>query len=163
MEITVEMPSDPELLRALMTDTRFHDAAALIEGMESGTVPFRELNDAAARIQASAGTSGTLERYALDLWAATRNPTEFGIEIDGVDMARLVQSGASPRGMSMLLRAARVAAWLADRTEVIPEDLHTVFEPVIAHRIFFTPIYEMRRPEIAGRLMARTLGAVTSP
>ena len=163
MEITVEMPADPALLGALMTDTRYHDAASLIEEMEPGTVPFRELDEAASRIQASVETSETLERYALDLWAATRNPAELDFEIDGVDTARLVQAGASPRGMSMLLRAARVAAWLAGRTEVLPEDIHTVFEPAVAHRIFFTPVYEMRRSEIAGRLMARILETVASP
>ena len=65
--------------------------------------------------------------------------------------------------MSMLLRAARVAAWLAGRTEVVPEDIHTVFEPAVAHRVFFTPIYEMRRSEIAGRLMAGILETVASP
>ena len=163
MEISVEMPTEPPLLRALMTDTRFHDAAALVAEMEPGTVPFRELNDAASHIQASVGTSETLQHYALDLWAATRNPAESGIEIEGVDVTRLVQSGASPRGMSMLLRAARVAAWLAGRTEVVPEDIHAVFEPSVAHRIFFTPIHEMRRPEIAGRLIAKILETVASP
>ena len=163
MEITVEMPADRAQLRALMTDARYHDAAALIEEMEPGAVPFRELNEAAGQIQAVVETSETLQRYALDLWAATRDPTEFGIEIEGVDIARLVQAGASPRGMSMLLRAARVAAWLEGRTEVVPEDLHTVFEPAVAHRVFFTPIYEMRRTEIAGRLMARILESVASP
>ena len=163
MEITVEMPSDPELLGALMTDTRYHDAAALIEEMEPGTVPFRELNEAAARIQSAVGTSGTLQRYVLDLWTATRNPAELDIEIEGVDTTALVQAGASPRGMSMLLRAARVAAWLAGRSEVVPEDLHTVFEPTVAHRIFFTPLYEMRRSEIAGRLAEGILETVASP
>ena len=163
MEITVEMPADPALMRALMSDARYHDAAALIEEMEPGTVPFRELDEAAARIQASVTTSATLQQYALDLWAATRSPAEHGIEIEGVDTARLVQAGASPRGMSMLLRAARVAAWLAGRTEVLPEDIHTVFEPAVAHRVFLTPIYEMRRSEIAGRLMAGILETVASP
>ena len=163
MEITVETPAEPAQLRALMTDTRYHDAAALIDEMEPGAVPFRELNDAAARIQSSVETSGTLQRYALDLWAATRNPADIGIEIEGVDTSRLVQAGASPRGMSMLLRAARVAAWLADRTEVVPEDVHVVFEPAVAHRIFFSPIHEMRRAEIAGRLVAGILETVASP
>ena len=163
MEITVEMPGDPVLLRALMADTRYHDAAALIGEMEPGTVPFRELNEAAARIQASVRTSETLLRYALDLCAATRNPVELGIEIEGVDTERLVQAGTSPRGMSMLLRAARVSAWLAGRSEVVPEDLHTVFEPAVAHRVFFTPIYEMRRSEISARFMAGILEAVASP
>ena len=163
MEITVEMPGDPALLRALMADTRYHDAASLIEEMAPGTVPYRELNDVSARIQASVRASETLLRYALDLCAATRNPVELGIEIEGVDAARLVQAGTSPRGMSMLLRAARVAAWLAGRSEVFPEDLHAVFEPALAHRVFFTPVYEMRRSEIAGRFMRRILESVPSP
>ena len=163
MEITIEMPDDPALLRALMTDTRYHDVDTLVERMEPGIVPFRDLNEIAARIQSSVGASGTLLRYALDLCAATRNPAGFGIELDGVDMLRLVQAGASPRGMSMLLRAARVAAWLAGRSEVVPQDLHTVFEPVVAHRIFLTPIYEMRRADIVTQLMGKILETVASP
>ena len=146
-----------------MTDPRYHDPARLIEEMEPGTVPYRELNEVAAGIQAEVEASETLQRYALDLWAATRNPAELDLRMEGVDTARLVQAGASPRGMSMLLRAARVAAWLAGRTEVVPEDIHTVFGPAVAHRIFLTPIYEMRRSEIAGRLVDAILETVASP
>ena len=163
MEITVEMPSDRAQLRALMTDPRYHDPATLIEEMEPGTVPYRELNEVAAGIQAEVEASETLQRYAMDLWAATRNPAELDLRIEGVDTARLVQAGASPRGMSMLLRAARVAAWLAGRAEVVPEDIHTVFGPAVAHRIFLTPIYEMRRSEIAGRLVDAIMETVASP
>ena len=80
-----------------------------------------------------------------------------------MDTARLVQAGASPRGMSMLLRAARVAAWLAGRAEVVPADIHAVFEPAVAHRIFLSPMYEMRRSEIVGPFVAAILAAVASP
>ena len=66
MEITVEMPADRAQLRALMTDPRYHDPAALIEEMEPGTVPYRELNAVAAGIQAEVEASETLQRYALD-------------------------------------------------------------------------------------------------
>ena len=163
MEITIEMPDDPARLRALMTDTRYHDAAALVEEMEPGIVPFRDLNEVAAHVQASVGASETLLRYALDLCLATRNPAGFGIALDGVDVQRLVQAGASPRGMSMLLRAARVSAWLAGRSEVVPEDLQAVFEPVVGHRIFFSPIYEMRRSGIVARLTEKILETVASP
>ncbi len=163
MEITIEMPDDPALLRELMVDTRYHDVGALIDEMAPSTVPFRELNEVSARIQASVRTSETLQRYALDLCTATRNPAAFGIEVEGVDTARLVQAGASPRGMSMLLQAARVAAWLAGRAEVVPEDIHAVFEPAIAHRIFLSPMYEIRRSEIVGPFVATILATVTSP
>ena len=163
MEIAIEAPDDPSLLSALMTDTRYHDVAALVEEMEPGIVPYRDLNDVAAGIQSATGTSETLVRYALDLCAATRNPTEFGIELDGADVHRLVQAGTSPRGMSMLLRAARVAAWLEGRSSVLPDDLHTVYGPVVAHRIFFTPMYEMRRSEFAALLTTKIIETVASP
>ena len=163
MEITIDAPEDPSLLGALMTDTRYHDVAALTEEMEPGIVPYRDLNEVAARIQSATESTDTLVRYALDLCAATRNPAEFGIELDGVDVRRLVQAGASPRGMSMLLRAARVAAWLEGRSSVVPDDLHTVYGPVVAHRVFFTPIYEMRRTEIADLFATRILETVASP
>ena len=163
MEITIEMPDDPAHQRSLMTDTRYHSADALIEEMDPGIVPFRDLNDVASRIQSSVDASETLLRYALDLCTATRRPAEFGVDLDGVDTHRLVQAGTSPRGMSMLLRAGRVAAWLAGRSEVLPGDLHTVFEPVVAHRIFFSPIYEMRRSEFAALLTATILDTVASP
>ena len=163
MEISIEMPEDPVLLLALMADTRYHDVGALIDEMEPATVPFRELNEVAVRIQESVQTSETLLRYVLQLCAATRNPAAFDIEMEGADTAQLVLAGASPRGMSMLLRAARVAAWLAGRSEVVPEDVHVVFEPTVAHRVFFSPIYEMRRSEIAGPLMTTILETVASP
>ena len=59
-------------------------------------------------------------------------------------MDRLVQGGASPRGMSYLMRAARVHAWLGGRMMVVPEDLRGVFPEVMAHRIFLDPVYENR-------------------
>jgi MoxR-like ATPase len=163
MEITIDVPADRASQQALMADTRYHDVAALVEGVAPGVVPYRELNDVAARIQAHVVASETLLRYALDLCIATRHPAEHGVELDGVDVRRLVQAGVSPRGMSMLLRAARVAAWLEGRDEVIPQDLHTVFAPVVSHRVFFTPVYEMRRAEIAAELNSRILDAVASP
>lgn len=163
MEIAIELPADRSLLQTLMADTRYHDAAALVDEMQPGTVPYRELNDVAASIQSTIGTSDTLLRYALDLCAATARPAEFGIVVDGVQMERLVQAGVSPRGMSMLVRAARTAAWLDGRNEVTPQDLHLVYGPVIAHRVFFTPVYEMRRAELVVELTAGVLEAVASP
>ena len=59
MEITIEMPDDPALLRELMAGTRYHDVAALIDEMAPATVPFRELN---ARPRAFRRRSGPLRR-----------------------------------------------------------------------------------------------------
>ena len=72
-------------------------------------------------------------------------------------------AGASPRGMSLLLRAARVAAWLDGRDHVTPEDLQAVFVETIAHRLCYQPVYEMRRHEISPRLMAAIVAQVAAP
>jgi len=136
---------------------------ALIGGLRAGVLPFTELNGVSATIQQHITTSPTIERYALDLCSATRAPQEFGITIDGVDMAKLVLSGVSPRGMGMLMRAAKVAAWLHDRDALVPEDIHAVVTQTIAHRIFFSPVYELRRAELVSELMTRILETVASP
>ena len=78
-------------------------------------------------------------------------------------MQRLILAGVSPRGMSALLRAARVVAWLAGRDHLMPEDLHAVLPSALGHRIFLTPVYELRRAEIAPELVHRIMQAIASP
>ncbi len=126
MEIGMELPQAAEIRRALMFDPRFHDVDKLVGEVESGVLPYRELNEVSATLQAEIQASSTLQDYALHLWQATRCPQQYGIAMDGIDMEHLVQGGASPRGMSMLVRAARVHAWLNKRATVVPEDLQSV-------------------------------------
>ena len=163
MELNITLPPSREHQRQLLTDSRFFDVDALIAGLDPGLVPFQELNHVAARIQAGVQTSPTIEHYALDICAATRTPAAFGVAIDGVDMDRLVLSGVSPRGMGMLMRAAKVAAWLAGRTQLLPADLHAVLYETIAHRVFFSPVYELQRGPLIGALMQQILERVASP
>ncbi|MDQ4146550.1 MAG: MoxR family ATPase [Pseudomonadota bacterium] len=163
MEIPVELPESRALRRQLMFDTRFHDVDALIARVPSGIIPFTVVSDIAPLIQEQIGVSETLETYALDLWEATRNPQHFGIELEDVDMRQLVQAGASPRGASLLIRAARVAAWLKDRETVVPEDVQSIFYEAMAHRVFFNPVFELRRATLARQLMEQILRKVASP
>ncbi len=163
MEITVETPEDRGLQRSLMMDPRFHDVDALIREVESDVLPYRELDDIARVIQDEVQTTDTLCNYALDVCAATRTPERFGIEIDGARPGQLIQAGVSPRGMSMLLRAARVAAWRDGRSSVEPEDLRDVFAESVTHRIFFAPAYELRRSEISLELIRQILDRVAAP
>jgi MoxR-like ATPase len=162
-ELNMATPDDDTVRRALIFDPSFHDIDALIERVTPGVLPWRELNAMAASIQASVHASEAIERYALDIWRATEAPRRYGIELDDVDMENLVLAGASPRGMSMLLRAARVVAWLAGRTYVEPDDLHAVLTPALGHRVFFTPIYELRRAELAQSLMRQIVERIAAP
>ena len=163
MEVNIKMPEDKELQRQLMFDTRFFDVDALIDGLKAGILPYDELNAVSEMIQQSIQTTPTIESYALDLCAATRNPSAFGINIEGVDMSKLILSGVSPRGMGMLMRAAKVAAWLHGRDALTPEDIHAVLYETIAHRIFFMPVYELHRTEMVTALMAQIVNQIAAP
>ncbi|HEY0293504.1 MAG TPA: MoxR family ATPase [Hansschlegelia sp.] len=163
MEIAVEAPSETEVRRDLVFNPRFHDVDRLIGGLAEGVVDHRRLGDVGRAIQSAVHASPTLETYVLGLWDALRAPKAAGVDIAGVDMDRLLQGGASPRGVSALVRAARVTAWLAGRDMVLPEDVRAVFSPVMAHRIFLDPIYEIRRDRIVPDLCRQVFERVPAP
>ena len=163
MELHIEAPKDPMLLDQLMFDPRFHDVDRLLDGIQPGILPYREISDIAPAIQVSVDATDALRQYALNLWEATRNPSAFGIQLSDTDMHRLILAGASPRGMSMLLRAARVHAWLESRNRLVPEDIQAVFHECVAHRIFLQPVYEMRRDQLIPELLDSILSKVPAP
>ena len=163
MEVTIDAPVTDDDRRQLMFDPRFHDADRLIGELSAAMVAYQELNQVADVIQRSVQASDALQSYALGLWRATAAPAEYGVRLSDLDSAQLMLAGASPRGMSLLLRAARVAAWLDGRDHVTPEDVQSVFVETIAHRLCYQPVYEMRRHEISGRLMSGILASVAAP
>jgi MoxR-like ATPase len=81
-----------------------------------------------------------LQRWVIDLVRATR-------DLD------IVAIGASVRGSLALERAARGWALLSDRDYVLPDDIESLFLPVLGHRILFTPSFlvEVRK---VGRIQA---------
>lgn len=66
-----------------------------------------------------------VRRYAVDLVSTTRRLPEIRI-------------GASPRSTLHLVRASRAHAALSGRDFVVPDDLHAVAIPVLAHRLVLT-------------------------
>lgn len=162
-ELGMLTPTDPQVRDALAFDTRFQDADQLLESVQPGIVPWQQLNRIGAAIQSSIHASDEIRRYVLALWRASEDPASVGVALEGVDMGSLVLAGASPRGISALVRSARVVAWLADRDHLIPDDIRMVLPSVLGHRIFFTPIYEVRRAELAGELVRQISEQVASP
>ncbi|GAB3411539.1 AAA family ATPase [Haloparvum alkalitolerans] len=67
-----------------------------------------------------------LLEYVADLARATRED-------------RRVEVGVSPRGTQRLFEAARAQAVIRGREFVTPDDVKTVAEPVLAHRLVLTP------------------------
>jgi MoxR-like ATPase len=69
--------------------------------------------------------SPEIKRYVVELVSATRRLPELRL-------------GASPRSTLHLVRAARAQAALAGRDFVVPDDVHAVAVPVLAHRLVLT-------------------------
>ena len=59
--------------------------------------------------------------------------------------------------------ATFTVAWLAGRTHLVPTDIHAVAREALGHRIFFTPVYELRRAQISAELIAQILERVATP
>lgn len=163
MELKIETPQNRDLQKELMFNPRFYDVDALIETLEPAILPYRELNGISQQIQHNIQASEMLQNYALQLWQATRAPKEYGIELENIDMDRLILAGASARGAGMLMRAARVTAWLNDRDHVLPEDIRDIFHETMALRVFFSPTYELRRTQVAEQLTQKILQTVAAP
>jgi len=93
-----------------------------------------------------------LERYLVELVAASRDPSPYDEEL-----TRLIAYGASPRGSIALDLAGRAHAWLAGREHVSPEDLLAVVHDALRHRILVSYEAEadgVSSDEVVDRLLA---------
>lgn len=163
MEIPIEIPSDRELKKSLVFNTKFQHAEKLTQQVDSSILKFDQLNAFSDQLQNHIQSSDVLEEYTMDLWDATQHPEKFGVTMESVDISRLIQTGASPRGMGMLMKAARVNAWLNGRDSLYPEDIHAVFHEVISHRLVFNSAYENRRTALARELTDNIIRTVAVP
>jgi MoxR-like ATPase len=81
-----------------------------------------------------------VEDYIVSIVQATRAPGEFGL-----DVARLIQYGASPRATIFLAMASRAHALLQGRGFVTPQDVKSIGMDVLRHRVIIT--YEAEAEE----------------
>jgi len=79
-----------------------------------------------------------LERYMVQIIAATRDPEKFGLE----SIAENIMFGASPRASIDLYKAAKAKAFLRGNDFVSPADIGYVIHNVLRHRIVLS--YEAR-------------------
>ena len=163
MEIPIEAPADAEVRRQLIFDPRYHDTDSLLTAIDKPILDYQTLVAAATTIQKAIHTSDSVQRYVVRLWEATVRPGKMGIALPAIDMDRLVQGGASPRGFAFLVKAARVRAWLEGRDMLVPEDVRDVFLATVAHRVFLDPVYELRREQIVLELCESVLKTVPAP
>jgi MoxR-like ATPase len=98
-----------------------------------------------------------INNYIVDIVQATRRPNDYGL-----DLAGLIQYGASPRATIFLKRAARGMAFLDGRGYVTPQDVKVIAPDVLRHRLLVT--YEAEAEELnAESLVARILERLPVP
>ena len=79
--------------------------------------------------------------YIVDIVQATRNPASISVEL-----ASLINFGASPRATIALALAARAQAFLKGRGYVTPQDIKMIGMDVLRHRVIVS--YEAEAQEI---------------
>jgi MoxR-like ATPase len=91
-----------------------------------------------------------IKDYVVDLVLATREPQRFDL-----DVADLVQYGASPRATINLTLGARANAFLNGRGYVVPQDVKDIAMDVLRHRVIVT--YEAEAEEKTSEDVIRTI------
>ncbi len=164
MEIEVDPEDDSEIHRQLTFEPRFHNTDTLIEeGVSAGGIDYAGLTGFAPQIQQAVHAGEAVQAFVEHLRRATHRPQDYGIHLPEVVTEELMMTGIGPRGASMLVRAAKVAAWLDGRLELAPQDVASVFHEVVAHRVFFTPVYELQRQWLARAYSQAILQHVPAP
>jgi MoxR-like ATPase len=99
-----------------------------------------------------------VEQYILDIVFATRNPEQFKLE----KLKPLLSYGSSPRGSINLAVASKAVAFMNKRGYVIPEDVRSICNDVLRHRIGLT--YEAEAENItADNVVEQVLQKVHMP
>lgn len=163
MEIEIKPDEDSAIHKSLTFETRFHNTDTLIEAIAPNALDYLGISKLAPLIQQSISANDAVQNYVEHLRQATHAPHKFGIQLDDVEMHELMMAGMGPRGSSMLVRAAKVAAWLEGRWYLTPEDIASVFHEVVAHRLFFTPIYELQRARLSRPFTQALLASAPAP
>lgn len=98
-----------------------------------------------------------IKHYIVDIVQATRRPADYNL-----DIAPYVHYGASPRATIFLTRAAKAQAFLEGRGYVTPQDVKSVGQDVLRHRVLVT--YEAEAEEItAEKLLQRIFDHLKVP
>ena len=163
MEISIQAPEDKELRDSIIFDTKFQNTYKLIEGIPSPKFDCKELNSISEAIQNNIQAGEHIKNYVENLWLATENPRKFDIELKDVDMDDFIEAGASPRAMIMLIKAAKVNAWLSNREYIEPTDINDIFHEVMAHRMVINKIYDNNRIELLKEFSNEILLKVPTP
>jgi MoxR-like ATPase len=129
LKVTLNIPErgdEVEVLRRHATGFDPHDLAGV------GVHAVASAAHVAAGVRAARGVVVSPEvcGYIVDIARATR-------------VSPSVSLGVSPRGATALLRTSRAWAWLNNRDFVTPDDVKTLAQSTLAHRLTLHPAAEL--------------------
>jgi MoxR-like ATPase len=158
-----EAQVDRFMFKVLMTYPDKKDEVTILDRFTEGiTITPRKVISVSEILSIQAFTrkvyaDPSIKRYVSELVDATRNPAAYGI-----DYARYIALGASPRASIFLILGGKAHALLAGRGYVIPEDIKAVAHDVLRHRIILN--YEGEADGITTEaIIDRILGVVKVP
>jgi len=134
LKLKVTYPSkdeEKEILKRMASSTPQVDVDPVIE--PSDILKLRELADEIYMDE-------KIEDYIVNIVHATREPSVYGL-----DIAHLIQYGASPRATIFLTMAAKAHALINGRAYVTPQDVKSIGMDVLRHRVIIT--YEAEAEE----------------
>ncbi len=128
-KLTVPYPSEAAEREVLARTNAGLDAHDL-RSSGVGAVANAEALAAARREAVATRVDPVVQAYIVSLVRATRETPSVSL-------------GASPRGATMLLKAAKAWAWLSGRGFVTPDEVQAMARPTLRHRIRLRPEAEL--------------------
>jgi len=122
-----EADDESRMLEEYAAGRRLHDE--IVASLQP-VISAAELFDARRTVASQVKVEPHIIRYIQELVARTRRD-------------EAVQIGAGPRASLALLEGSRASAALAGRDYITPDDVKSLLQPVLVHRITLTPEAEM--------------------
>jgi len=99
-----------------------------------------------------------IERYIIELVAATRDPKAYGLE----ELDAYIEYGASPRASIDMYKASRAIAYLKGQDYVSPIEIAYIAKEILRHRIILS--YEAQAEDVTqDMIIEKILAAVPIP
>ncbi len=144
MRVSMGYPTEDEELQ-ILSRTEHHNP---LENIESAVLHPDDIIGLQSQVEA-VFVSEAVKRYILQIVSATRSHEALTL-------------GASPRGSIALYKAAKANAFLSGREYVLPDDVKTMAESVLAHRLILSPKGKSQHGD-ARNVVAGVLDAVPVP
>ena len=158
-----EAQVDRFMLKVLVGYPSAREEYVIVERMTGSTLPVQTLLNTSqlAELQNSVDqvyVDPVLMEYAVQLTAATRRPSDYGLK----DLDRYIMYGASPRASINLILTARALAFVRGRNYALPQDVQDMALDVMRHRLVLS--YEALSENVTSdNILQKVMSRVPAP